>query len=361
MKARRFAEVVAFCAFAVALPAAAGAVAPVAPSGHVQVLQSSAVSPRARRCLTRIREELTAGGFDVTVSEFGAGGDALWMMDPPSPHDGSLAAITLIGNPDEGAAEVWIVDGVAGGRAAVRRLLVPAGSGAHDDEVLAIRTLEFLRASALELARSATPAQSTAPQSVPTAVPVAVTAEPVRAAAPVLVPGPQGPVSFELGLCLLEGSRTLGTAYLPLLRLRAELRSLLEARLTVATLGTRPRLTTQDGTASVGYTFGLVELRAAFRRGHVVRPALGVGGGVLLVQVDGTGNWPYEGLRGQRWAGLFDVGAGLTIVLGRRLAVAAEAHGQIAGPYPTVQFSHEEAARIGRPTLLTTLSLVTPL
>ncbi len=153
MTLRRFAGAVALIVLALA-PAAAAA-PPVAPAGRVRLLQSSAMSPRARRCLTRLREELTAGGFEVTIGEFGAGGEALWMVDPPTPQDGSLATITLIGNPDEEAAELWVVDGVAGGHAAVRRLLVPAGAGTHDDEVLAIRTLEFLRASALELARAA--------------------------------------------------------------------------------------------------------------------------------------------------------------------------------------------------------------
>ena len=136
-----FAAAIAFAAFALA-PAAARAVAPpVAAGGRVTVLQSSAASPRARRCLTRLREELAAGGFEVTVSEFGAGGEALWMVDPPSHRDGSIATITLVGNPDEGDAELWIVDGVPWGRVVVRRLLVPAGAGTHDDEVLAVRTL----------------------------------------------------------------------------------------------------------------------------------------------------------------------------------------------------------------------------
>ena len=79
------------------------------------------------------------------------------MVDPPSHRDGSIATITLVGDPDDGDAELWIVDGVPWGRVVVRRLLVPAGAGTHDDEVLAIRTLEFLRASALELAGGAPP------------------------------------------------------------------------------------------------------------------------------------------------------------------------------------------------------------
>src|SRR6478609_316784 len=153
---RASAAAFAFAALALA-PAAATALSPppVDTTGRVTLLQSSAASPRARRCLTRVREELAAGGFDVTVSEFGAGGEALWMVDAPGPRDGSIATIALIGNLDDGPAELWIVDGVPWGRAVVRRLLVPTGATTHDDEVLAIRALEFLRASALELARAA--------------------------------------------------------------------------------------------------------------------------------------------------------------------------------------------------------------
>lgn len=364
MKARRLAEVVLFTTALSALPAAAGVTVPVvAPGGRVQMLQPSVVSPRARRSLTRLREELTAGGFQVAVSEFGAGNDVLWMVDPSVPKDGSLATIALIGNPDEGPAELWIVDGVAGGRSAVRRLLVPAGSSTHDDEVLAIRTLEFLRASALELARGAPAAPIPSPtQAAPAATPVSVVApEAAREVTPPANAGSPGPFSFEAGLSLLASSASLGPAYLPLARLRAELGSLLESRITVAGFGTRPEVTRPQGTATVGQTFGLVELRAAFRRGRAVRPAVGVGGGVLLVQVDGAGTWPYEGRSGRTWTGLFGLSAGFTVTLGRRLAVAMEAQGQLAAPYPSVRFSEVEAARIGRPALFTSLTLVTPL
>ncbi|MES1207871.1 MAG: hypothetical protein ABUS79_18200 [Pseudomonadota bacterium] len=349
MSLRRFAGAVAIVVLAFASAATA---APAA--GRVRLLQSSAMSPRARRCLTRLREELTAGGFEVTIEEFGAGGEAPWMVDPPTAQGGSLATITLVGNPDEEAAELWVVDGIAGGHAAVRRLLVPAGAGTHDDEVLAIRTLEFLRASALELARAA-------PARPANTVPPTSAQETVTVAAPPVAPASRRRLSVELGLGVLESSSSLGPAYLPLVRLRANLLSLLEARVTLAGLGTRPGVTAPEGTATVGNSFGLVELRAAFRQAHTVRPAVGVGVGALLAQVDGKANAPYGDLNGHTWAALFDVGAGVTIALGHRFGLSVEAHGQIAAPYPTVQFFNDEAARIARPALLTSLTLVTAL
>jgi hypothetical protein len=355
----------AFAVFAFA-PAAATATAPPLPAavGRVTVLQSSSASPRARRCLRRLREELTAGGFEVTVNEFGAGGEALWMVEPPSPRDGSIATLTLVGNPDEANAELWIVDGVPGGRVVVRRLLIPAGAETHEDEVLAVRTLEFLRASAFELAgrAPAAPATPAAPSGpAPSTPPVTVASKPPPPPVASLAPPPTGPVSFELGLGLIESSRALGPAFLPVARLRAEWLSLLETRVTVAGFGTQAEVTTPRGTATVGQMVGLVDLRMAFRHGHDLRPAIGVGGGVLRVNVEGAGTEPYQGLHGLRWVGLLDVGAGFTARLFRRLSVALEAHGQLAAPYPTVRFSGEDVARIGRPALFSSLTLVTPL
>ncbi|HVY40812.1 MAG TPA: hypothetical protein VHM31_22890 [Polyangia bacterium] len=360
MKVRRFAGAIALIAVALA-PCPTSAAPPAAPAGRVRLLQSTTMSPRARRCLTRLREELMAGGFEVVIGEFGEGGEALWMVDPPTPQEGSLATITLIGNPDVEPAELWVVDGVAGGHAAVRRLLIPAGAGTHDDEVVAIRTLEFLRASALELARSAAPPTA---GRLPRAAPGTSAADTETVVTEVSPPPSARPprLSLELGLGVLASSSALDPAFLPLVRLRAHLVSLLEARLTVAGLGTRPRVTKGQGSATVSNNFGLVELRASFRHGRVVRPAVGVGAGVLLVQVDGEGTPPvYAGLRGHGWAALFDAGAGLTIALGRRFGLAVEAHGQLATPYPTVQFSRDVAARVDRPALLTSLTLVTAL
>jgi len=353
-RSRGLAAAVAFAVFVLAPAAASAVVPPVAAAGRVRLLQSSSISPRAWRCLTRLREELAAGGFEVIVGEFGAGAEELWMVDPPGPRDGSIATITLLGNPDEGAAELWIVEGVPWGRVVVRRLLVPAGAGAHDDEVLAIRTLEFLRATALELAGGTPPSAPPTPSS-PSPTPVTVAAAP---AAPVTTPAARGPVSFELGLAVLESSRALGPAFLPVARLRAEWLARFETRVTVAGFGTQPRVTRTEGRVTVGQVMGLVELRAAFRHGHAVRPAVGVGGGVLRVSVDGTGNLPYEGLRGERWVGLLDVGAGLTVRLGSHISAAFEVHAELAAPYPTVRFSGEEVARIGRPALFSSVTLV---
>lgn len=355
---------VAFAGVGFAAPVA-GAVEPMgaAPTRRVQLLQSSMTSPRARRCLTRIREELAAGGFDVVISEFGADNDALWTPESRSARD-SLATITLVGNPDDGPAELWIVDGAAGGRAAIRRLSLPAGAGTHEEEVLAVRTLEFLRARALELARaSAPPPPPPPPSPAASAAPVApaLATPPQRAPAPPDASAATARMAFELGACVVKSSPSLGPAYAPLLGLRAALLSVLEVRLRVAAFGSRPEVTSRQGGAAVRQDFGLLEVRTVLRPGKIVRPSVGVGGGALLVRVEGAGNVAYDGLRGEQWVGLVDAGAGLAIALGRRLALSVEAHAQLATPYPAIQFVGMDTAHLGRPTFLGAVTLLTPL
>ena len=160
----------------------------------------------------------------------------------------------------------------------------------------------------------------------------------------------------------MVSSPALTPAFLPVARFRAEWVPLFETRLTVAGFGTQPRLEERDkGSAAIGHFLALAELRAAFRHGRAVRPAIGVGVGGLRVNVEGSATSPYEGTGAERWSALFDAGAGITARLSGRISLAFELHGQLAAPYPTVTFSGKEAARLGRPALFSSVSLVTEL
>jgi hypothetical protein len=312
------------------------------------------VSGSARRCLTRIREELVAGGFDVRLAEFGAGVDPLWVIDPKNQDDGSLATIALIGDPEAGAAELWIVDRVAHGRSAIRRIAVPPGDAGHGAEVVAIRALEFLRASALELAVDAQAAASPAPLDGSDR-PDGLLAAAQSASAPAR------PLAIEAGISVLDSLGGPGPALVPVVRLGLQLPGPFAARLTLAGLGSRPHPTSALGTASVVQDFALLELSAVMRRGKRIRPKISVGAGALTVSVDGGGVWPYEGRAGRRWAALFDGSVGVSAVGQSQRGVVFELHALLAAPYPTVRFSGADVASVGHPALLASFTLVTPL
>ena len=323
----------------------------------VILLQAGTGSPAQRRCLTRIREELLAGGFDVEVVDPGPGSDPVSVADAVTRQHGSVATIALLGDPDLGPAELWILDRI-GARPEVRRIMVPRDDPDRIPEILAIRTIELLRASALSLLvesnRAAAP-----PPPLPVAAP-APPAPPPRQVAPVGQPAERrDSVGLEAGIAALESIDGPGAAVMPTARLRLPLPRPLLARLTFAGFGTQPRVSTSFGTADVTQAFGLLELGAAFRRQRRLNPMVTLGAGTIYVRSAGSGVYPYQGIEKSRWAALIDGGVGLVARLGTHLATAFELHVLLAAPHPVIRFAGTDAATIGRPALLATWTLIT--
>src|SRR4051794_1245367 len=95
--------------------------AAIAASGRVILLQSHGASPGARRCLTLIHDELKAGGFDVAWVDAGPESDPVSMAELMRRQQDAVATIALLGNPETGTSELWILDRI-GGAAEVRRI-----------------------------------------------------------------------------------------------------------------------------------------------------------------------------------------------------------------------------------------------
>jgi hypothetical protein len=317
--------------------------------GRIVLLQPSAASAGARRCLTLIHDELVAGGFAVAVVDLGPSQDPVSLAEAMRRQQGAVATIGLLGDPSSGRAELWILDNI-GGSAEVRRIPAPSDDPERVAEVLAIRTVEVLRASALKLLiESNRPPPAPAP---------ARTAQIAVAPPPVAAPAARRTVAIETGVSLLVSPGQLDAATVPVARLRVVVAGPAMARLTVAGFGTRPSVDTARGTASIAQALGLVEIGLVFFRDRRVQPAVSVGAGVLRASSDAQGSFPYLGQRDVRWAALFDAGAGLVAPLGGQLALALEAHLMLAAPHPVVRFADLDAATIGRPAAWTTLTLV---
>jgi hypothetical protein len=343
----RSAQAIALC-FVVA---AVWAPAARAESGRVVLFEPAKSGAGVHRCMTRIREELTAGGFSVAVVDPGPATDPISIAAAMERQRDAVATIALLGDPDVGSSELWILDRV-GSEAQVRRIPVPNDDPDRTPGVLAIKTIEVLRASALKLlvesSRTAKPDPPTPPP------------PPVVESAP----APQPPrrryvLGLETGISALDSpGGGLAAAALPVVRVRVPVRERLTARLTLAGLGTRPRVETTRGSAAIGQVLGLAELGLSFREGRRLQPIATLGLGAMWVQVDGEGVFPYRGTADEVWAALADAGVGVLVALGRQIAIAAEAHALVAFPYPLVRFVDLEAATIGRPALLGSLTLV---
>ena len=74
--------------------------------------------------------------------------------------------MAVVASADPGSAELWVIDRVTG-KTVVRRVNAAAGDPARAAEILAVRAVELLRASFLELAitpdAEAAPRPATAP------------------------------------------------------------------------------------------------------------------------------------------------------------------------------------------------------
>jgi len=332
-----------------------GPAAARAEATHVVLLQPATASPGARRCLTLIREELVGGGFEVETVDPGPAKDPFSLADSMQAQPRAVATIGLVGDPEVGRAEIWILDRT-GDKTEVRRLPAPSENPERVGEVLAVRTIEVLRASALKLlVERSRPAPG--PPPAPPPAPMRPAPIPAKCPPEGAVPR-QRVVALETGVSLLVSSTKLDPAVVPVARLRVGASGALVARLTLAGLGTRPRVETSRGTATIEQELGLLEVAAAFRRDRSLSPVVTLGGGALHVQSDGQGVGSYIGRRDERWAALIGIGAGLVAGFGRQLAVSLEVHVMLAAPYPLVRFADLDAAALARPAGWITLTAV---
>ncbi len=96
-----------------------------------------------------------------------------------------------------------------------------------------------------------------------------------------------------------------------------------------------------------------------FRRGQRLEPLISAGAGALRLDADAHPAAPYQAVGGARWGAAGDLGVGVRFPLrGRRFELGAEAHAVFAQPFPTARYFGTEVARVGRPTLLATVTLL---
>ncbi len=128
-------------------------------SGRVILIRPTAADETIGEALNRVRGELVAEGFDVAEV------DVLPDLAPPAPgrvapQDAALATINL--SVEEGAhvVDLRVIDRI-NNKTVIRRTPVEGGTTSSTAEILAVRAVELLRASLLELlleSRPPTPA-----------------------------------------------------------------------------------------------------------------------------------------------------------------------------------------------------------
>jgi hypothetical protein len=359
---------------------------------------------------TRLQAELAAAGFEVVFV------DGTPDIDPTAQVAAALGAsppfatVAVVRSEAGVVADIWVADR-ASGKSIVRRIDVSAADlGAP--RVLAIRAVELLRASLLDL-----PEASAQPAAAPflTRIPVTLGASsgappdpgpslppsPPRspaAAQPWPVPAPSAsawppstpalhgawanppsvraprkveraedrPRALFEGLTLQASLAALvtfggfGESLAPSLAAGYGWRRGWVARL--ALVGPKARVDlegTAAGSASVRDELAMAELAYAFGSPEaIVVPTASLGAGVYHASIEGTAQPPYIAYDEDSWAAVAEAGVGLAARAGSRFAFVVDARMLILLPEPVVLVAGEEVGRAGTPAWLASFGLL---
>jgi hypothetical protein len=322
-------------------------------SGRVVLVRPDEVDETIAEALNRMRGELVAEGFDV--AEVGA-------LPQPPPLTGSgegpaadaaLATIDLSVEAGADIVDLRVIDRLTN-KTVIRRTPVERGATSHTAEILAVRAVELLRASLLELLLESRPSEPTA------SVPSAEASHASKWAAQGLPRERETVWGVEAGAIVLADFGGIPPAVLGLARLRRTLFGPLALRATVAGLGTQPRVQAGSlGSATVAQDIGLLECVASLWGNAVVHPVVSIGAGALYTSVDGHASYPYQARSGpaSAWAAAADGSIGVEVRLGRHFSLSLEGHALLAKPFPVVQFLGSDVARNGQPSVLGSASV----
>lgn len=319
-----------------AMPAAATTVVLVRPTSPSAAMTET---------LVRIGGELAAVGFATEVVDAPADGQASspGLLETIATKHGADAVIALVGDVALDSVEVWVVDKVTG-KSVVRR--VPFESTAeHAPERLAIRAIELLRSSFLEIDLAGHDPQNREPP--PVVVHFVDMERRPRAQR----------FSVEVGGATLVSLDGVGPAFLPLVGVGWALGSMAVLRASVAGLGTRPTVENQIGSAQVSQGYGLLGGYLRFREAERLQPFVALSAGALHFSVEGRTDAAFRSGSAAQWSFLLDGALGASVRLHDRFYLSVALEAQMAEPYVAIRFADEVVATAGRPNALLTVAL----
>jgi len=333
--------------FGVALALSVLAISGAARAATAKVVIVRPADQLAVEAVARIEGELSAAGFETTVLVRKGDVDPRAEVEQAARENGADAALSIVDTAESRTAEVWIADRLTG-KTVVQHLEV-SGGDARASAALAVRIVELLRASLLELLfRRKEDAPSPRP------APAEVTRW-VEGSLPERAP----PVALEAGAAVLHSFSGIGPNLAAVLRASHRFDVPVGVRVSVLVPLTRAHVATSAGSGALSQTLALGEIVGSLRSSGPVRPTAVVGAGVYRADLQGTGTAPYVGRSDASWGAAGNLGLGVELRLGRQVGLAAEAQAAFMFPYPIVQIAGVEVARAGRPSVVGTLTFMT--
>ena len=318
----------------------------------VVIVRPLGASPDLNETLSRLHGELLSVGLEVEMADRpaapGLGTTELraWLEEMAAAR-GACAVLEIVGDRAPFAVDVWVIEKPPRGPEVTRVVVEPSTESAA--ERLAIRAIEVLRSSFLEIDLAARQRRREPSAPPPTAtLPQGEMNEPAS-----------HPERFavEAGAAVLTSLDGVGPAISPVLRGDWAVRPWLLVQAAWAGLGSQPTVATTAGNARVAQQYGVLGGCYRLRSDQSLRPFVALAAGVLRTAVDGEAPVPQQGHAAVKWSFLAEGSLGLALHLLDRYYLTLATHVQVAEPYVAIHFMDTVVATSGRPNLLLTLTL----
>jgi hypothetical protein len=308
----------------------------------VYLVRSDLQDPAAVHLANLTRGELAADRVDVTVlDDERARSEPRATVVSLSARHTALVTVLLLVEGGSDAIDVWLANG-ATGYEAHREVKATEATEADRPAVLARRAADAVRAllweGILESLRSAQ-------------------AKATGSAAPSPSARPPHPVfALELGVAGFGNLDGLGMVFDPVVRVRLQLTEWLQLRAGGAGLGTGSSIGTENGSATLTQSVGLVDAVVPLWRSRALHPVVSGGVGVYDVRVQGFAASPYVAGQTDLVALAVDAGLGLSWRGSPSFEVTAEVHALLSEPIPRVRVAGSNSVTLGLPAVVATVT-----
>jgi hypothetical protein len=313
----------------------------------VVLLEPAEPDAVARETLTRAKAELSGAGFRVIIAPRGAG-DPRGSLETAIREAGAIAAIAIEPSQSSSIVEVWVSDRLTG-KLSIRPVESPRKGEAP--ALLAIRAVELLRASLLEIANP--PTSSTKNPAPPPEV--TKLTEPAVSSNSESRRAGFGIEAGMMGFLSVDG---IHPAVAPMFRASYGVPIGLGARVTWAGPSFGPGLDGELGQAVITQYLALAELVYSPPLGGPVALLFNGGLGGYHVSASGELFDPQRARSGGSTAFIATWGAGLDFRIHRRFGLALETMAGVSAPRVTIEMGSEEVGHFGRPLLGASLGAI---
>jgi len=314
---------------------------------RVVLLRSFATDEITTMALARIKGELIAAGFEVTLLAQPEDLSPRNAVETAAPELRPLAVFAIfrerVGPGAASAAEIWVSDRIVG-RTSVERMRLDENEPSRDATVLAVRAVELLKASLAEfwVALDRPPPKTRVDRPA------------VKETLPTMAPRrwPDEGMSTQVAVGILHSFGEIGPVWTPVLAFSYGTASGVGGRMTVGGLGSDAVVEAPAGTGRVEQQFATLDgfITSRWRGPLQIFGSAAVG--AYHLQVKGTGAYPYQGKDGQGWSLLTGAGFGMAVEVSPRVALLAEGNGFWAWPPAVVRIADTDVGKDYWPLLL---------